>query len=185
MECAAKHFQRADHVAAATAQVLVTEDAPAVKDAPEEVVVLMVSDLQIGKRTKSFNSEVARHRMREYASKASEEVKGRIRQGKRVTRAHVWLMGDIVEGEDIFPGQAHEIHECLMAQMTDAVKMLVEFVRTVHNVVEAIHITGVVGNHGRLGRKGQYSQASNADKMVQVKLDIRESFIHVILPRPH
>ena len=154
----------------------------------QEVPVLMVSDLQIGKSTPSFNSEVARHRMREYATKASNAIQGRQKQDICITRIHIWLLGDIVEGEDIFPGQAHEIHESLMEQITDAVTMLTEFVQEIHRIFTAkIHITGVVGNHGRLGRKGQYSQASNADKIVYRMLQLslgNTSRISYKLPAP-
>ena len=174
MTSAEKHFKRAQAAiavptagsAAAAVSVSNTPTKGATLSGVQETVVLMVSDFQIGKRTPTFNADVARLRVREYASKACAEVNGRLRQGKQVDRAHIWLLGDIVEGEDIFPGQAHEIHESLMEQITDAVAMLGEFVRTIRGVVSHIHITGVVGNHGRLGRKGQYSQASNADKMV-------------------
>ena len=60
----------------AVASALNTPVKSAALSGAQETVVLMVSDFQIGKRTPTYNSEIARLRVREYASKACAEVKG-------------------------------------------------------------------------------------------------------------
>ena len=80
----------------------------------------------------------------------------RIKGGMRIRKAHVWLLGDIVEGGgDIFPGQAFEISAGLNAQISAAADAISDFVRAIRDVVGKVHVTGVVGNHGRNGRRGQ------------------------------
>jgi len=83
-----------------------------------------------------------------------------------VRELHIHLLGDLVEGEDIFPGQAHLIDSGLYSQMFGAAEALARLVREMLGHFEKVKVVGVIGNHGRLGRKGTFRPESNADAMM-------------------
>ena len=73
------------------------------------------------------------------------------------------LLGDLVEGEDIFPGQAHLIDAGLYGQVFSTAEMLAGLVRKLAANFEVVKVAGVIGNHGRIGRRGVSRPESNAD----------------------
>ena len=74
----------------------------------------------------------------------------------RLASCRIWLLGDIIEGDDIFAGQVFEIDRSLIEQITAAATMLEEFVLACLGFFEHVHVCGVPGNHGRIGRHGQH-----------------------------
>ena len=153
-------------------------DRPAVIDPPvlvasdmstREVAVVCVSDLQIGKVSTStispYDMNVCRERMRKYAELVVKET--HIRRGSvNIDRVHIWLLGDLVEGEDIFPGQQWTIERGLWKQVLVAADIVVNFVTSMLGEFQYVHVCGVVGNHGRIGKRGQFSPDTNSDRMV-------------------
>ena len=85
----------------------------------EETAILMLSDVQLGKRTESYNTEVAAERVRQLGHRTVgiTEVQ---RTHHPVRKIAVFLLGDTIEGELIFPGQAHEIDSSMYHQVTVA-----------------------------------------------------------------
>jgi len=135
-------------------------------DKREEVAVALLSDLQTGKITPDYNTEVCRERVMRYAKKivAITEIQ---RMHHPVNRVVVPLLGDIVEGVDIFPGQQWLIDSTLYRQVFNSTpSILVDFLRYLAAHFETVTVEAVQGNHGRIGRKGQYGPEDNADKMV-------------------
>ncbi|WP_406527343.1 hypothetical protein [Streptomyces sp. I8-5] len=132
---------------------------------PEHAIALL-SDLQTGKLTPDYNSDVARERVMRYAEQIAELVK--------VQRAHhpvdeitVCMLGDMIEGVDIFPGQQWLIDSTLYDQLFNTTPaILADFLRYLLAHFERVHVLAVDGNHGRIGRKGQYGPMDNADRML-------------------
>ena len=142
-----------------------------------EVAVAMVSDWQLGKSTPSYGSEVCEQRVNLYAQKVAE-LAAIQRADHPVKRLHVWLLGDLVEGELIFPGQAHRIDASLFRQVTvDGPRILTGFLRCMLAEFEEVHVTAVDGNHGAIGgpvRRDMHPE-SNADRMLyQITRDLLE-----------
>lgn len=115
----------------------------------EEVAVLHLSDHQLGKVTSTFDTTIAEERVMQCVEKTALITRMR-RQHARITEIHVYLGGDMVEGEDIFPGQAHEIEASVFDQAcligpriysTMLMGLLEEF--------ERVEVYAVPGNHGR------------------------------------
>ncbi|MGW0939085.1 hypothetical protein [Streptomyces sp. NPDC002666] len=124
--------------------------------------VALLSDLQTGKLTPDYNSDVAHERVMKYADEIIE--RSRARNVRTIT---VPMLGDMVEGVDIFPGQQWLIDSTLYRQVFDTTPViLVDFVRRLLTWFEHVNIEAVQGNHGRLGRKGMFGPEDNADKMV-------------------
>lgn len=127
-----------------------------------EAAVLLLGDWQVGKRTPSYNSDVAAERVRLLADKV-ERLVAIQRADHPVRECHVFLLGDLVEGEDIFPGQAHLIDAGLYGQVFSTAEMLAGLVRKLAANFEVVKVAGVIGNHGRIGRRGVSRPESNAD----------------------
>lgn len=131
-----------------------------------EVAVPWVSDLQLGKRTPDYDSTVAAERMALFAEKVRSLVSIQ-RSARPIEKAHVWITGDIVEGEDIFPGQTWLIDSSLYAQtVKNGPQILGDFLREMLAEFREVHVTAVIGNHGRIGRKGLSHPETNTDRMV-------------------
>lgn len=131
-----------------------------------EAAVPLVSDLQTGKITPDYNSEVCAERVDLYAEKiikiaAIQEAHHPVRH------CVVPMLGDMVEGVDIFPGQQWLIDSTLYAQVFNTTPtIIVDFLRRLLGHFDTVHVEAVQGNHGRLGRKGMFGPEDNADKMV-------------------
>ncbi|REK25908.1 MAG: hypothetical protein DWQ40_00355 [Actinobacteria bacterium] len=131
-----------------------------------EVAVAWISDLQLGKKTPDYDSDVCRERMGIYAKKVRELV-GIQRTARPIDTCHVWMTGDMVEGEDIFPGQTWLIDSSLYAQtVKNGPEITAQFLMEMLAEFREVHVTAVIGNHGRIGRKGMSHPETNTDRML-------------------
>jgi hypothetical protein len=141
---------------------------PATKRKPEtEVAVAHLSDTQFGKITQTYDSEIASERVQEFARRAVKCIE-RHKQYATVDEVHLYLGGDMIEGELIFPGQAHMIDQSVFDQ---AVKTcpdaLARCIMTLAAVVKRVHVVCVYGNHGRPASKHAGSHPrTNWDRVV-------------------
>lgn len=132
----------------------------------EEYAVALLSDLQTGKITPDYNSDVARERVMRYARKVCELADIQ-RLHHPVRHAVVPMLGDMVEGVDIFPGQQWLIDSTLYDQLFNTTPtLLADFVRYLLSHFESVTVYAVDGNHGRIGRRGQFGPMDNADRML-------------------
>lgn len=133
-----------------------------------ETAVAVLSDWQLAKVTPSYDSQTCAERVATYGDKLLDLVEIQ-RADHPVKELRVWLLGDIVEGELIFPGQAHLIDASLYRQVTvDGPRILAGFLRRMAAHFERVHVTAVIGNHGALGGRSRrdYDPESNADRML-------------------
>lgn len=146
-----------------------------------EVAVLHLSDLQIGKRTADYDSSVAETRLQTIVEKTSEIVSLRMHTA-RIPELHIFFGGDLVEGEQIFAGQAHEIDTPLLTQACRTGPEA--FTRTIHGLLplfDKIHTHWVRGNHGRDGSKhGDQSKHTNWDTVAAI---ITQALCKPLAPR--
>ena len=143
---------------------------PVIKQVPgiPETAVAVFADWQLGKVTPDYNSNVTADRIELYTEKLIEITEIQ-RKHHPVNNLHVWLLGDIVEGEEIFPGQAHLIDSGLYRQVgINGPEILVKFLKTALENFEHIHVTGVIGNHGAIGGRArkQHDPESNMDRLL-------------------
>jgi len=136
------------------------------KDA--EIAIAILSDFQLAKVTPTYNSAICEERVEVYADKVLRLTEIQ-RADHPVKELRVWLLGDIVEGELIFPGQSFLIDASLYRQVTvDGPRILGNFLRRMLPHFEKINVVGVIGNHGSLGGRARrdYSPETNADRML-------------------
>jgi hypothetical protein len=132
----------------------------------EEICVPLLSDLQTGKVTPDYNTEICRERVMRYAEKIVRITEIQ-RADHPVRHCVVPMLGDMIEGVDIFPGQQWLIDSTLYAQVFNSTpSIVVDFLRYLLAHFDTVTVEAVDGNHGRIGRKGQFGPEDNADKMV-------------------
>ena len=132
---------------------------------PEAAVVLM-SDWQWGKVTPDYSSEVAKQRVEKFTDKALRII-DLVRQHHPVPEVHVLYLGDLVEGELIFPGQAHRIDASLYQQTFEVGAAIANQLRRFKSYVGIVKAEGVRGNHGEIGgvSRREMHPETNADAM--------------------
>lgn len=133
-----------------------------------EMVIPVISDWQLAKITPTYSSDVCEQRVELYAEKVLE-LAAIQRADHPVKECRVWILGDIVEGELIFPGQSHLIDASLYRQVTvDGPRILGNFLRRMLSAFDKVHVTAVIGNHGALGGRSRrdYDPETNADRML-------------------
>jgi hypothetical protein len=136
----------------------------------EEIAVVTISDLQLGKVTTTYNMEVCAERMKTLAEKVIK-IASIQNTDHPVKKLHIQLLGDIVEGEDIFPNQAYQIAAGNYRQLNYGWGILVQFILDMLTYFDNIHVVGVVGNHGRISsRGGNIDPETNMDRMLYDRL---------------
>lgn len=158
-------YQAAREAAAAMNIKPVAEPKTDKRKADDETAILLLSDWQLGKITPTYNSDVAADRISELSDKVERLVQIQ-RAAHPVKELRIYLLGDLVEGEDIFPGQSHLIDASLYNQIFHGGEILANLVRKLATNFERVRVVGVIGNHGRLGRRGTFHPESNADAMM-------------------
>src|SRR6056300_511664 len=139
----------------------------------EEICVPLLSDIQLAKTTPTYDTATAEERVIQYAHKISELARLQ-RHSHPVKKAAVLCLGDIVEGELIFPGQSHLIDSSLYRQVTvDGPRILHKFFSILLTEFEEVEVYWVIGNHGALGGRSRrdYNPETNADRMLGKILD--------------
>lgn len=141
---------------------------PAAKDrrrAAGEVCLIHATDWQAGKRTPSYDLNVLEDR----AGRFVDKVRGLTaiqRADHPVRSCVVMLGGDMVEGVDIFPGQAWELETTLYEQLFTTARILEGFLASLAGDFERVTVVTEWGNHGRLGRRGDFPGGDNIDRML-------------------
>lgn len=128
--------------------------APKARGREVEVAVCHVSDTQAGKTTITYDSAIFAERLDEYARKVRTII-ARKRSYCDVPEVHIYLGGDMVEGETIFPGQAHLIDQGVLEQAVRAAPAaLASMILSIATIVHKVRVVCVSGNHGRVAPKG-------------------------------
>lgn len=137
------------------------------RKAKPEVAICLLADWQAGKVTPEYNSDIAARRVRRFAQKAVKLIEIQ-RASHPVEEARIYLLGDLLEGEEIFPGQAHRIDASLYTQLFDTATLLAEAVRLIAATVPKVRVVGAIGNHGSLGGpiRRSYHPETNFDAML-------------------
>lgn len=133
-----------------------------------EVAIAQLSDWQIGKLTESYNVDACEEAIEQFADKQIRITEMQ-RSDHPVNDARIWLLGDMVEGEGIFPGQAHHLDKSLYYQVVvDGPRIIVNYLRRMLGVYDRLHVVGIAGNHGRIGGRSYHEMnpETNADRML-------------------
>lgn len=133
-----------------------------------EIAICLLSDWQLGKKTPTYDSETCEERIKYYCERADRILRVQ-RSDHPVGKCVLVLAGDMVEGEMIFPGQAHEIDSSLYVQaMKNGPRILSYVVRWASARFEQVEVYAVPGNHGAIGGRSrrEYHPETNADRFL-------------------
>jgi hypothetical protein len=161
-------YQAAKDVALTLTLPPVTPPARDRRKGTPETAVAILSDWQLGKVTPTYSSAICEERIALYGDKVLKLARVQ-RADHPVRELRVYLLGDLVEGELIFPGQAYRIDSSLYRQvLADGPRILGGFLRRMSADFDRVHVVGVIGNHGALGgpARRDYHPESNADAMM-------------------
>ena len=136
----------------------------------EEEVVLQMSDIQAG----TYISKEATGGLNEYnrdvlqqqfgiLTKAMLSIVTRQKQVAPIRKLNVHMLGDMVEGMDIFAGQAQHVDQDLYNQMFGLAELICQFLITMLNLFDTVEVSAIGGNHGRVGKKGENPHYVNWD----------------------
>jgi hypothetical protein len=134
----------------------------------EEVAIVVLSDWQLAKVTPDYNSSVCEERIERYADKVVQLTNIQ-RADHPVNEVRIWALGDIVEGELIFPGQSFLVDGGLYRQVTvDGPRIMSKFINKMLENFEKVTFVGVIGNHGAIGGRSRrdHDPETNADRML-------------------
>jgi len=128
----------------------------------KEDVALFLADLHLAKVTRSYNLKVAAKRLDNILGKAMRIIE----LHRPIGKVFLNLLGDIVQGENIYQGSKIGSTECgAWEQINDyAIPLLSRFSLSLLQVTEEVEITGVWGNHGKYAREG--TDKTNWDNFV-------------------
>jgi len=119
----------------------------------QEAAVLHISDTQFGKITKTYDSEIASSRVAEYGERVLSCLRAH-RHYAGVNEAHIYLGGDMIEGELVFSGQAHLIDQPVIDQaVATCPRALADLILLIASSVRSVRVVCVAGNHGRPASK--------------------------------
>lgn len=160
---------------------------PHIVESNQSTLCLVLSDLHFGKQTESFNLTVAKQRMLDISTWLSTATI------PTIDEIVVMLVGDLVEGEDIYANQNGKIECSALEQMQACVESIWELVVKLSNMFEVpIRIAAVPGNHGRVSKTA--NEKSNWDNVVyhslsilsanspslDISMDVNYKFFHTI-----
>lgn len=119
----------------------------------EEEFVLVISDLQAGHKTKTFNFEVLRRRM-EKLVQTTIKIATIHRRAHPVRNLNIFLLGDLIQSERIgYLISIDELEAELKVQLFDvAIPLLMGAIQKLAENFAEVRIYAVRGNHGADGR---------------------------------
>ncbi len=135
------------------------------RKAKAEVALVHATDWQGSKVTTSYNSNIMRERVMEFAHK-SVRITEIQRSDHPVKDCTIMFGGDMVEGLFNYPAQLWEIDASLFTQFTTVSFLMVDFVRVFMANFENVTVVAEWGNHGRIGSKRDHvPKSDNIDRM--------------------
>ena len=130
-----------------------------------QTAIVALSDWQLGKKTPSYSSEICEERIQQLAE-TTLKISHNQSKIDKITDVNIFLLGDMLESEGIFPNQAHQIDSSLYKQLAvDGPRILGNFVGEMGNFFKNVHVTGVIGNHN-IRLKGDVNPETNPDRML-------------------
>lgn len=126
------------------------------KDAKKttEVPVLMLSDLHIGEKHEGigeeYNKQIFQNRMAYLTSKVIHISKDILSKAYNLPELKIFMGGDIITNEILFPSQPFEIDMSITEQVFEGAKIVAENINRLSQYFQKIEIFAVSGNHSRV-----------------------------------
>lgn len=130
-----------------------------------EDMVLHVTDLHIGDVVEDefgneiYNAKIARDVMDHITQKTLDltQLMGNVAEFDTL---HVLYGGDMITNENIYDGQAFDIREMLLDQMTASVDVMTRQIKSFADEFDTVQVVCQPGNHGKTRASGVSKQAN-------------------------
>lgn len=130
--------------------------------ADEETLVLMLSDEQIGQRGvkeetgfMDYNVKIFEQELR-YLFDTIIYIVELHRASVPIKKLVILFLGDNVENESVFAGQAFQIDVDLCDQLFIGIDLISWFISALAEHFETVETYWIAGNHGRIGKPGEH-----------------------------
>lgn len=131
----------------------------------ESSLVICLSDTHFGKHTKKYNLEIARQRILSIPENIYRSAR------PSVDEVVVCLVGDMVEGEDIYATQNNHIEVPVIDQTTAAAEAIWQMLVLTNNLFNCpVRVEVAPGNHGRMSKTA--NEKSNWDNILYFILKV-------------
>ena len=111
-------------------------------------VEVLLSDLQIGKRSPGYNTPVAFNRLKEYGRAVLFQIQTKIDAGYKVERIVLALLGDIIESDKKHANSARATDTGTSEQIFDSIKGILEYViEPLAHLRIPVEVECITGNH--------------------------------------
>ena len=140
-----------------------------------ETLVVELTDWHIGSKDADssgkarYNTEIASTRAVDMCRKVLSLTKQHVMEGTIIDQIDVFVVGDMVDGDDMFPSQIAEIEFQPPKQVMKFVDIFRNFLLGLKDFKLPINVYCVPGNHGRVGK--DKSPQSNWDLMAYLILE--------------
>lgn len=153
------------------------------KGQSEEEAVLLISDVQAGMVVDVRESGGLGRYTSEILVDQINTLRDTVlsicaRYHPNVRRLNIFFLGDIIEGQAIFPGQLRSIDMHAVQQVLFCWERFAEFQAALARHFQEVRCWGTCGNHGRVsGRPGEFSPLSNFDYLLYMMWQQRLSSV--------
>jgi len=108
-------------------------------------LIAFVSDFHFGRRTAGWNAKRAQSTLQRISSQISD-----LAVAYKANRIHILFLGDIMDGESVYPNQAYELELTGFEQVYEGAYLFSEhFVKPI-SAIAPVSLDGVPGNHAYL-----------------------------------
>ena len=125
----------------------------------EEISILDLADVHIGmvnriykndlgKQVDTYNHEIFLKEL-DVLQNSIFKIHGILSNSYKLKKLVIFVLGDIITNDRIFPEQTFEIDSCVGQQMWKTIPLFNKFFNNLLKIYEKIEIVCVVGNHGR------------------------------------
>ena len=125
----------------------------------EEISILDISDVHMGMKNSTYDEDKGRNVItynEEIFFNQLKNLQNSIFQihslqekEYKLRKLVIFVLGDIITNDRIFPEQTFEIEKCVGLQIWDAIPVWIKFFNNLLRIYEQIEVVCVVGNHGR------------------------------------
>ncbi|MEM5784983.1 MAG: metallophosphoesterase [Candidatus Aenigmatarchaeota archaeon] len=135
----------------------------------EEEMFLLLSDWQLGHKTRSFNYDVARQRVIKMVHSLLK-ITSIHRQSYPIKKINIFLLGDFIQNDYPWFVDLSELESVLIDQVfNNAIPLLTWTIQEIANNFEEVKIYAVRGNHGNT----QSSEKDNWDDVIYRCLSLK------------
>lgn len=130
-------------------------------------IVVKMSDWHIGLKTKNFNFDIAKKRVKEYADNIFHYC-----EIFNVTEVKVLGIGDLVEGGYLRPTQSYDIEFTYSEQVVKATELIIYFLVLLSKKLDVIYLGSILGNHSRMHDKATTVSGDSAENIVDASVKL-------------